>query len=58
MVKNIRKQSYKKLLKQSIDTSVPFSDEQFKCDDKSIGESQQFKSQLDVGRIIWKRPRV
>lgn len=49
-------QSYKKLLKRSIETGTCFVDDQFKPQDESIG-SISFKNGLDVGKIIWKRPR-
>ena len=55
--KRFRKQSFKKLLKESTDVGLPFSDQTFKCEDKSVAITSQFRTQLDVGRIIWKRPK-
>jgi len=62
MIKNVRKrrfkkQSYKKLLKASNDVGLPFTDDLFKCEDKSVAITSQYKTSLDVGRILWKRPK-
>lgn len=55
--RRFKKQSYKKLLKVSNDVGLAFSDDVFKCEDKSVAISSQYKTQLDCGKIIWKRPK-
>jgi hypothetical protein len=55
--RRFKKQSYKKLLKESNDVGLPFTDDLFKCEDKSVAITSQYKNQLDVGRIVWKRPK-
>lgn len=55
--KRFKKQSFKKLVKNSADTGVPFSDSEFKADDNAVFSSIAYKSSLEVGKIVWKRPR-
>ncbi|XP_054152918.1 calpain-6-like [Oppia nitens] len=55
--KRFRKQSFKKLAKDAADVGLPFSDQLFKAEDKSVAVSSQYRTQLDVGKIIWKRPK-
>ncbi|KAI1302306.1 Calpain-5 [Halotydeus destructor] len=54
--KRFKKQSYKKLLKESIETGVPFNDGEFRSSDESVFTTTGYKSSLSVGKIIWKRP--
>lgn len=50
-------QSYKKSLQQSIDTSVPFIDMEFKGDDSSVFTDRNFLNDINVAKVVWKRPR-
>ncbi|CAG2121369.1 unnamed protein product, partial [Medioppia subpectinata] len=43
--------------KESTDVGLPFSDLVFKAEDKSVAVTSQYRTQLDVGRIVWKRPK-
>lgn len=54
--KKLTKQSYRKLLQESIDTGVPFSDQEFKAVDSSLFGDRNFLSDVGVGRVVWKRP--
>lgn len=54
--KKLTKQSYRKLLQESIDTGVPFSDQEFKAADSSLFADRRFLSDVGVGRVVWKRP--
>jgi hypothetical protein len=54
--KKFRKQSYKLLLKESIDTGVPFSDQEFKAEDSAVFYDRKFLTDIGVSRISWKRP--
>jgi len=54
--KKFLKQSYKKLLQESIDTGVPFIDQDFKAIDSSVFCDRSFLSDVNVSRIVWKRP--
>lgn len=54
--KKFLKQSYRKLLQESIDTGVPFIDQDFKAIDSSVFSDRSFLSDVNVSRIVWKRP--
>ena len=50
------KQSYKKCLQESIDTGVPFVDQEFKAADSSLFAERRFLSEAGISRVVWKRP--
>lgn len=54
--KKFTKQSYKKCLQESIDTGVPFVDQEFKAADSSLFSDRRFLSDAGVSRVVWKRP--
>lgn len=54
--KKFGKQSYKLLLKESIDTGVPFSDQDFKAEDSAVFYDRKYLTDIGVSRITWKRP--
>ncbi|RWS26142.1 calpain-5-like protein [Leptotrombidium deliense] len=55
--KRYKKQSFTKSLQESIDTGVAFNDHEFKANDASVAMTTGFRSKLNVGKILWKRPR-
>lgn len=50
-------QSYRKLVKKFNDVGLPFTDDQFRSVDNSVFNSTAYKHTLEVGRILWKRPK-
>lgn len=54
--KKFAKQSYKKLLQESVDTGVPFNDQVFKAEDASVFSDRKFLADYGISRITWKRP--
>ncbi|RWS06286.1 calpain-5-like isoform X1 [Dinothrombium tinctorium] len=55
--KRFKKQSFSRLLKDAIDTGVAFNDPEFRADDAAIAITTGYRSKLNVGKIVWKRPR-
>ena len=50
-------QSYKKCLQDSSDSGVAFIDQLFKAEDHSVFTDRSFLSDVNISRIVWKRPR-
>lgn len=50
-------QSYKKCLRDSSDSGVAFIDQLFKAEDHSVFTDRSFLSDINISRIVWKRPR-
>lgn len=50
-------QSYKKCFQDSSDSGVAFIDTMFKAEDSSVFTDRSFLSDVNITRVVWKRPR-
>lgn len=53
----LTEQHYKRCLQDSSDSGVAFVDTVFKAEDSSVFTDRSFLSDVNISRVVWKRPR-